>query len=437
MPRERTTWNREEIAKKASLNKKADPYLMNQDHVKQQPSADKYVIGDPSDFAEDVHPSKGTWEAEYANGQVKRNEIGMPEMRGDTFNHPEKTAAQVEAEIVKKAALAVNVAKAMLKSASDSAIEDQATRLMKLSDEDLVATYKALVAEEDEEDEGQAEDKQAGELPPWLKKDKGDDKEEKKDDKEEKKAADQEQAQDQAEQKQAQDQGEQKQDGQGEQKQAQLDQVAQLSQMVAQLQQQVAQMVQQGQGQQVMPQVVQAQDQAQEEKKEEPAQEQKQAQMTQQAQAQMIQQAVQQALASGQDPVQAAQQAIQGCMSQPMADDGLIDEMLQQQQEPMMAGEMGIELEAAAMDTGELSVTADDAILAQLFASQESQDAEQAQGGQQKQAAVRTASTRTVGTRPTQGVSTLGGIPSAGKGEKDLSNIWASAPDVRDVFGTR
>lgn len=77
----------------------------------------------------------------------------MPEMRSDTFSHPEKTAAQVEAEILKKATLAVHVAKAMLKTGSDAAVEDQATRLLQLSDEDLVATYMALVADAQDEDD--------------------------------------------------------------------------------------------------------------------------------------------------------------------------------------------------------------------------------------------------------------------------------------------
>src|SRR4051812_46625455 len=92
--RERTTWNREAIAKfAAAISKKAeDPRAMNQDHLKEQPSADKYVTGGPSEFGEDVHPSTGTWKAEYSGGEVKRDEIGMPEVRKDTFNHPEKTA---------------------------------------------------------------------------------------------------------------------------------------------------------------------------------------------------------------------------------------------------------------------------------------------------------------------------------------------------------
>ena len=138
MPRERSTWNVNAIAKRAGL-KVADPYLMNQDHVNQQPAADAYVIGDPSDFAEDVHPSNTTWEAEYAGGQVKRNEIGMPEMRSDTFNHPEKTAS---AEVItKKAALCVAIARKILpKTASAAEIEDQSYSFMYLPDAEVMST---------------------------------------------------------------------------------------------------------------------------------------------------------------------------------------------------------------------------------------------------------------------------------------------------------
>jgi hypothetical protein len=364
---------------------------MNQDHVNNQPAPDEYDIGGPSDFAEDVHPSKGTWEAEYANGQVKRNEIGMPEMRND------KTATEVE--MVKKASLAVAVARAMLKSASSSAIEDQASRLMKLADEDLVETYKALVAnddsEEDQEQDGQdkqaqqqadqdqveAQDKQGGELPPALKKF-NEEKAEKAEDKDQgdKKAQSQQQGQ--------QDQG----------KQAQMDQQAQMQQMMAQvqqMQQMLAQMQQQGQStQQVMAQ----------------SQQQQQSEQDQGKQA-------------------------QACMQQPTADDQVIDQMLAQQ-EPVMS-DMGIEMDAPSMDTGDFMMTEqDDVMLSQIFATEET-EAQQAQQQGQKQAhAVRTAATRTVGTRPSQGVSGLGGL-SASKGESDLSSIWSSAPDVRDAFGIR
>ena len=50
--RERTTWSRQTIA--SQLRKVAeDPRAMNQDHLQQQPAADAYVIGGPSEFAED------------------------------------------------------------------------------------------------------------------------------------------------------------------------------------------------------------------------------------------------------------------------------------------------------------------------------------------------------------------------------------------------
>ena len=85
--RVRTTWNEEAIAKRASMGKQADPYLMNQDHVKVQPKVDAYANGDPSSWAEDVN-EENRWEAEYSGGQTSRNEIGMPELRKETFNHP-------------------------------------------------------------------------------------------------------------------------------------------------------------------------------------------------------------------------------------------------------------------------------------------------------------------------------------------------------------
>jgi hypothetical protein len=395
MARERTTWNRDEVAKRASLSKRADPYLMNQDHVKQQPSADEYAIGGPSDFAEDIHPSTNTWEAEYANGQVKRNEIGMPEMRSDTFTHAEKTASEVE--MVKKASLAVAVARAMLsKKATSSMVEEQASRLMRFADEDLVETYKALVANEDEQEEEETQDKQAqqqdqfeedaqekqaGELPPALKKF-NEEKAEKAEDKEQdKKAQDQQQGQGQQDQA----------------KQAQMDMQGQMQQMMAQMQQMMAQL----QGQQAG------------------------------------QQQSQQVMAQGQQQGQQQGQSTQACMQQPMADQQLVDDMLFQQ-DPQMS-DMDIEMDVPSMDTGDVMMNQDDDILNQIFANAETdqaQQAQQAQQGQQKQAhAVRTASTRTVGTRPSQGVSGLGGLSAASNGGSDLSSIWTSAPDVRDAFG--
>jgi hypothetical protein len=438
MPRERSTWNVENIAKRAGM-KVADPYLMNQDHVTQQPSADQYVIGDPSDFAEDIHPSNTTWEAEYAGGQVKRNEIGMPEMRSDTFNHPEKTAS--EEVITKKAALCVAIARKVLsKTASAAEIEDQSFAFMYLPDAEVMSTYTRLAAQDDLEgdqsqekqvqaaqqqgqDQQQEKQVQAGQIPPQflenVKKKKEEAADKKDDDKDKKAAQDQgQQDQGQAQQKQAQqDQGQQDQ-GQAQQKQAAMQQqLAQLIQQAQQIQQQLAQ------GQQQVQQPV--------------------AQMQQQSQAQQVAQAVQQAIAQGQDPVQAAEQCMGKCQQ---AGGSEIDQMLADQGQIEPVADMDIQLDTPSMDVGEVQLSPDeDNTLRQLFANNtEYKNAQEAAGqqdqdqGQQKQAHVaRTASMRTVGTRPTAGVSQIGGTSAssnAGAG-RDLSTIWNSAPDVSDAFG--
>jgi hypothetical protein len=458
MPRERTTWNREEVAKRASLSKVADPYLMNQDHVSKNPPADKYTIGDPSDFAEDVHPSAGTWEAEYSGGQVKRNEIGLPEFRSDTF----KSATEVEA--VQKAALAVAVAKAVLpKTASSSLIEEQASRFMSLTAASLVDTYKSLVAQDQQDDE-EGQDKQAQQ--DQGQQDQGQDKQAQQDQGQQDQGQDKQAQQDQGQDKQAQqddqDQGggkpekgkvppqflkdkEANQD-QGQQDQGQDKQASDMRQVMAQLQQ-LTQIIAQMQGKTAQQDDKKDDDKKDDDKKDDklPAflkdkeanQDQGQQDQGQdkQAAAARIQTAMAAALASGQDPVVAAMQAAQGCMTQqPMADDQLLDQMLSQQDDPMV-GDMGIEMDTQSMDTGETMMSAqDDAMLSQIFANEEVDQAQQAQG--QKQAhVVRTASTRTVGTRPTQGVSQLGGMSSTKNDVADLSSMWSTAPDVRGVFG--
>jgi len=373
MPRERTTWNRAEIAKRAGLTKTADPYTMNQDHP--QPAADAYVTGGPSDFAEDIHPSSGTWEAEYSGGQVKRNEIGMPEFRGDTFNHKEKTAAQIRAERIQKSALCIQVAKAMLpKTASTTEVENQALDLMDMDDVALANTYTRLA--QDDQDQQQ----QQNPFPP--------------------------------EQKQAQDdQGQQQQAAPApEQKQAQQDMLAQMQQQIAQLQQQLAQFQQQGQQQ------------------EPPVQAQGQQQVPPPVQAQGQQQV---------PPVQAQGQQAPSQVPVQADDSALVDQMLAQDPGQDPVADMDIELGGPSMDMGDMG--GDDAVLQQLFANDETEQAQQAQQLQQKQAhAIRTASTRTVGTRPKGGVTNLGGTPSASGGRDDvasLSSMWNTAPDVREAFG--
>ena len=464
MIRERTTWNTDLIAKTAGLTAKPrvaadDPLTMNQQ--RNNPPGSKYITGDPSTFGEDVHPSAGSWEAEYAGGQVKRNEIGLPEFRSETFNHSEKTASEVE--LVKKAALCLEVATALLgKTASVSSIEDQAHSLMFLPDAELFGTYSRLANQQGDQDQQGQQQKQAQ------------DQDQQAQDQQQKQAQDQQAQQGQQQDKQAQDQQAQQDQAQGQGKQAQQQQLAQIQQQIAQLQQQAQQIQQQAQGQQ---QVAQGQQvQAQQDQQAQSQQQvqasrlanqiQQQATQLQQQANQMLQQAQQlmqqaqgqqQQVAQGQQVQQQANQVLQqqaqgqqgqfaqGQFQQQAQDADLIDAMLNQQaQEPV--ADMGIQFEEPVFD-GDAGLGAEDNVLQQLFASNpEVRAAKQAQGEdpdqdqqgqqQQKQANVRTASTRTVGTRPTQGVTSIGGLPSASSGgTASLEGLWSSSPDVRGAFG--
>jgi hypothetical protein len=437
--RERTTWNRKQIVKLAeSLKKADDPRAMNQDHLKQQPAADKYEIGGPSEFAEDVAPNN--WKAEYSGGDVKRNEIGLPEMRGETFSHSEKTAADDEEDddfLEKKADVCLDIARRMLpKNASEKALEDQAFAFMHMADADIVATA-ARLASQDEEDKGeQDQDKQAGEVPENFKKD---------DDKKD---------QGQQEAKQAgqvpenfkkdddkKDEGQQSKEAQGQQQKSDEDKGQQSEQQSKEaalndLRKRACDALMQG-DQAMAQQLVQQMAQQQQA----PAQ-----QMSQeQAQQQIDQMLAQQTQQMQQDPAQ----------QQVMASDAeLLDRMLA---EPTVAstdtamttasaGSMGdIQIEGASMDMSEVRLGSEDEALTALFAShdevQNAAHAHSLQTGIPVQASTgmsRTASTRTVGTRPTGGVSQLGGgsAPSRGSEVDKLSGLWASAPDVKNVFDT-
>jgi myosin heavy subunit len=389
------------------------------EHLSEQPAADEYLTGGPSDFAEDVHPSS-SWKGEYADGTTKRNEIGMPEMR----------SANLDSEAVaRKANLCVRLARQMLRTASESLIEDQALSLMYLPDTELAATAVRLAAqdEQDQEEAEQAQDEQeqkqakdAGKVPPQFlehmkeKKEDADDKDEEK--KEAKKASDL--MQQAASALQA-----------GDQQQLQ----AAIQQMV---QQQLASQQQQAQAQEQMQQQAQAQQQAPQAQQQLLSQQQLQAQQ-QQLQA-MIQQMVQQAC---QAPM-AQQQMQQQAQAPMMGDDQLLDQMLMDQSglDPMAANE-DIQMDGPEMD---LMASEEDEVLTNLFASgSEYQNAVTAQAvtaGEAPRAPAampRTASTRTVGTRPSNGVSNLGGAGGNARstGEIDkLSNLWASAPDVRKHF---
>jgi hypothetical protein len=108
---------------------------------------------------------------------------------------------------------------------------------------------------------------------------------------------------------------------------------------------------------------------------------------------------------------------------------------------------MDLQLEGASMDMTEVRLGSEDEALTALFAShdevQQAAHAHSLQNGIPVQASAapgmaRTASTRTVGTRPTGGVAQLGGAsaPSSGSEVDKLSGLWASAPDVKSLFGS-
>ena len=386
--RERTTWNAQQI-KQAAMARTADPYLMNQDHVQQQPAADKYVIGDPSSFAEDVN-TDNRWEDEYKGGQVNRNDIGEPNFLPNTFNHPEKTAAMDESTMLKKANLCVRTARLMLpKTASEMVVEDQATSLMHMPDYDLIETFTRLADDQEVQDEEQ-------------------------------------------QQKQAQDQQEQEEQEQ-QQKQAQGQDFQHVSQQ--QIDQMVAQAVQQSQQQQ-QAQQQQAQQQQAQQQQQGQQQAQQQQQVAQQQQQVVSQQQVQQMIA------QAVQQALQGQGQQQQQAGQIGDISL----DPIEAPVEDIQLDGSSMGMDEVQMSpGEDDMLRQLFANEETQaqEEQQAQGQQQeqqKQATIRTASTRTVGTRPSAGVARLGGLGAQNTGNNEaakLASLWTSAPDVSEAFGCK
>ncbi len=448
--RARTTWNREQI-KQASANKQAeDPRAMNQDHHSQQPKADAYVNGDPSSWAEDIH-KPNTWDVEYSGGQTKRDEIGMPEKRPETYTHSEKSANMDEKFLTKKADLTVKLAKLMLgNTAPETAVEDQAVALMHMPDDALITTYNTIseklgnqsqfpggqfpTAEQQQMQAQQQVDQFKQQAATALE------------------AGDFEQAKQALEQCMAQQQGQQQQVMAGQRKADQAPMgsppAAPPVQAPAQPAAQVtstppsAAPVTQAELQQAVTAAVtaalkghRANDQQQGQQDKEQKQTQANQQMPPGQQAPMQQQAEQ---------VQQQMQAEQQVQQQMLSDDALLDELMGGVPGQGQMSESDIELDPSPMDVGEVQLGPEDDVLKTLFSNEETQDAEQAQQaqqGQEKQAGMgRTASTRTVGTRPSQGVSRVGGGVSApagrsGGGEIDkLAALWPSAPDVRSAF---
>jgi hypothetical protein len=150
--RARSTWqkNGNESPRQAATSRRADVYTMNQDHP--QPSATEYENGDPDAWAETPVPGdKMNVNAEYDGDHVKRNEIGLGEMRDDTYKHKDSDVwggpgkydnAKVAAE--RKASAAERIAKALLRTSNTKLVEDMAVDLMAMPDRTMVATLRRL-----------------------------------------------------------------------------------------------------------------------------------------------------------------------------------------------------------------------------------------------------------------------------------------------------
>jgi hypothetical protein len=105
------------------------------------PDADKYMNGDPSSWAEDVHPGP------YPNTPPPADP-GMQEPQGNPATDPahyfpngtKAASRQLRAAMTQKAAKCIRIATSMLpKNASVDAIEDQALDLMSLGDRQIQA----------------------------------------------------------------------------------------------------------------------------------------------------------------------------------------------------------------------------------------------------------------------------------------------------------
>jgi len=470
--RERTTWNRESVT--AAMSRTADPYAMNQDHLQQQPKADKYLTGDPSTFAEDV-TEPNTWDREYAGGATQRDEIGLPDFRPETFNHAERSASAMdEKTLIKKADLCTTVARMILRgrkfaneAAHTEAVESQAVSLMYMPNADLINTASRLASQEEfpggetwpstfageqqqQQQGAQQQQQQASKFQQAAQQcmqafQQGD--------QQGVQAAIAQMVQDQVQQQQkaaakrAAEEG-QDQQGQGQQQQqAQVQPVAQQEgqqQGQGQQQQQSAmdeQALEQMLSQAVQQQGVQAADydshkgpainppgygpyngpQAGGAKTEKSAKraddqgQQGQGQGQQQQQAGQGQQSPvqQQNQIQEQGQGQGQQQAGGQQQVQMQADDQLLDDMLMGPQGAGGMSEVDIEMEPAQMDTGEIVLSAtDDEVLKTLFANDETENAAQAQAIQQG-GAPKQAMTRTASTR-TVGTRPSGGVSKVG-----------------------
>jgi hypothetical protein len=152
MARNRLSWDAEKVA---AIEKRADPYTMNQDHANNP--IEKYQTGGPDQWNETPDMTH-RWEGEG------RTETGHPAPSGENAARGAVMAAR---KLEDRAIKCITIAQRMLPGAADEIIESQATDLMYLPEKSVLATLQrqSALAEElsgvnskDEDDEKEDED---------------------------------------------------------------------------------------------------------------------------------------------------------------------------------------------------------------------------------------------------------------------------------------
>jgi hypothetical protein len=141
--RERLTWQKNSNPRQAATQRRADIYEMNQEHP--QPGATDYESGNPDEWAETPASNKSV-ELEYDGDHVKRNEIGLPEFRADTWDHKDSDKWNGKGKYdnqrlatEQRARLAMRIASHALRTDNKTLVEHVALNLMGAPDKVLVS----------------------------------------------------------------------------------------------------------------------------------------------------------------------------------------------------------------------------------------------------------------------------------------------------------
>tara|TARA_B100000745_G_C20149543_1_gene394181 strand:- start:1207 stop:2127 length:921 start_codon:yes stop_codon:yes gene_type:complete len=149
--------------KTASFRRHAHPDMLHPDERSglKEPAGDAYVIGEPSDWMEDVQ-TEMDWKAEYAAG---RNEVGMGNFLPESVGGSRQASFE---DARKLATQAVRLASAIFPDADEDFIREQGRDFMAMGQSALDGTISRILSaaekaeeEESEDDESEGKDKEA------------------------------------------------------------------------------------------------------------------------------------------------------------------------------------------------------------------------------------------------------------------------------------